>query len=248
MQYRAHDSSPDSFNILSGEKASMSTFANYMERMSPSGGGSGSTSDGNGDGDDHVLVEQDIIRPPLSDLAWKYLKFDPKYNLKSGIAQLLAWHLNRHLPYGQWTPTVPDDKNSTTSNIISNSNKNNNSNISTKSRTESGYQFLKRMEIPLPCKDDENRCLRGYRIFPCASECSDESMCRTSGFDTAKSISQRWTKDCSNNVVVYTSSFGSDVTSIGIKAPKNHCAIAFISKDSKLMKEMVKGSNKDYEG
>lgn len=220
MQYQAPDStSPNAFHLLSGETASMTTFCNYMERMSPNGYS----------GEDPVL-EQDRIRPSVSDEAWKYLKFEAKHDLKSGITQLLAWHLNQHLPHGPWLPSVPD--NSTTSD----------SHMEAKSILESGYQFLKRMEIPLPCQDSQ--CLRGESIHPCASECSDDSMCTASDYDDALLPIREWTSDCEGKVL-YTTSFGSDVKSISITPPKDHCAIAFVSMDSILMKEQNKKKDQD---
>lgn len=215
MQYRTHDSSPASFNIVSGEKVSPSLFADHIRSMA-------------------TLDNISMPRPVVSDPAWKYLNFDPEINLKKGIAQLLAWHLNnRHIPPGSINLVDNHDNKSYSENSDHGANAQNFKTFS----TESGYQLLQRQEVP-SCKNDDTYCLRGHRIFPCASECSDSSKCQSTGFDEALLTSQKLTKDCSK--VMYLSILEPDVETINISAPyssgdKSFCKIAFVSMKTQLV-------------
>jgi len=106
--------------------------------------------------------------------------------------------------------------------------------------TMTGYEFLERQKMLPHCADDETYCLRGYRPLPCASECADLSMCRATGFDEAAVRSRSMTKHCDN--VLYTSLFGRDIDTLHITAPDGDdddefCKIAFVSKNSKLVRE-----------
>ncbi len=81
MQYRPHDSSPSSFNILSGEKASLSRLADCILNILRL--------------DDHQSSPNDMIRPTLSDSAAKYLNFTPQTDTKHGITKLVSWYMQQ---------------------------------------------------------------------------------------------------------------------------------------------------------
>lgn len=230
MQYRK-GSLPASFNILSGEKASASSIANIIENYMPI-----KTKPELEHSNTTIEDEKGKPnRPPHSDMTREHLNFEPKVFLRDGIAKLLAWHLNQHLPHGSWSPHVNDD-------IGSDKSKSSGDELQKVqdfhvSAIESGHQFLDREQIPL--SEDDNYHLRGYKVLPCSSECSDPSMCRASAFDEAAIKSRKMTQNCER--VLYTSLLGKDIDAIHIKAPDSSnddlCKIAFVSKHSKLVKK-----------
>lgn len=206
MQYRKDSSSPTSFNIMSGERISVSQLANYISMMAR----------GN---------NFDMIKPPDSDLTLKYLNFEPKVYAKTGIAKLLAWHLNEYHSHGTWYPRLTNE-------------------VENIRRIESGYQLLKREAIPL-C-EGSIFCQRGLKVLPCASECSDDLMCTNTGFD--ESQSKTLTKDCRN--VIYTSFYDPNIETIKMKIPISQggtfCNIAFVPQNSKFV--MRNPEIKEYNG
>jgi len=239
MQYRKEDGSPSSFNIISGEKASASTLADLIELFMqmpnhPSIKHSNMTIyDENG-----TL----LLLPSVSHLAREHLNFSPKISLRTGVAQLLAWHLNEHRGQMAWKDYDKSIQESTKSlpRDFQEEQK-----LSTEA-TETGYEFLKREMLSI-CDDiTDPSCTRGDHILPCASECSDTSMCKPTPLDEASTLSNKATEDCDK--VIYTTAFGSDISTIDVKAPDDNkgeiCAIAFVSENSHLVEDLRnKGGN-----
>lgn len=120
---------------------------------------------------------------------------------------------------------------------------------------ESGNQFLNRMneysnESDMICSPSDTVCLRDATVFPCASECSDTQLCKTSPLDEIVEVGKSITNDCS--IVVYT--FLPDNIQIGrgLKKPPNNenkiqfdprkiCYLAFMSQKSK--KQLTSNQN-----
>ena len=224
MQYRNHGSSPDIFNIISADGMVLpSMFAKMIRNMTMS--------------TPNVEIERiENDRSLADDDALQYLSFAPKVNLEEGIAKLFAWHLNRHVPNGAWSPSKNNIEYDTETSVSSNS-----------IFKETGYEFLHKQNVPL-CSKDDTYCLRGYHVLPCASECSDTFMCHDTGFDTVIDVTQSLTKNCDR--VLYISSFGQDISTIRLKAPqsadKSFCSIAFVSKNSRLVNR--NGQHKSHNG
>lgn len=218
MQYQNSENTPSTFDISTGKKkVSASSLAHQIEQFMPA--------------NNHYVekkeVDESIGSNSVSNTpqAVKLLNFQSTSSIFYGTAQLLAWHLNKKQPNGNWSPPVI---NGTDTEKYDDS-------------METGFEFLNRMNIS-KCNDDIY-CNRGYQIFPCASECSDSFMCEANGFDEAATQAKTLTENCDN--VLYTSSFGKSVQSLRIAAPKiddrNECAIAFVSKGSEVMNENLDG-------
>ena len=109
-----------------------------------------------------------------------------------GLAKVIAWHLDHYRPYTLATKGIAGE--------------NENKKTMRSLVLESGNAFLNRIKLPL-CDMDDDICLRGKIVFPCASECSDKLQCRPqkSLNDAIMKIIQQETKKC--QIVVYATVF-----------------------------------------
>ncbi len=219
MQYHDNNSDVSTFNILSGEKASISDMADVIESYMPI-----STNVKTKLRIDPVYDENGRYSPPpVTFNASKQLQWEPRIFLRTGVKKLLAWHLDELHPFGP--PLHLSSHQYST--ILS--------------AKETGQAFRIREGDSL-CHPGDEYCLRGHRIFPCASECSDPLSCTKSTFDKAAEVSQHVTQNC--ETVLYTDNLNENISSLSVVAPEidddsQVCALAFILKYSKLANDLI---------
>lgn len=225
MQYRNPNSNSAAFNIVSGEKATTSIFADLLESYMPI--------PHHGKNRPYKEVTYDAnghyVPPKIALKAKDELHWAPKVSLKDGVKILLGWHLDEHLPFGRSSQSLSGDD-------------------SILSATETGRSFLVREGGAL-CDTNDSYCLRGRSVFPCSSECSDPASCiQSPSFDKASKVSKQLTEKC--DVVLYTDNLEEDMSSITVNAPsggsgsgsgggESICSIAFILKSSRLAKDSL---------
>ena len=171
----------------------------------------------------------------------EYLGWTASTSIQDGAARMLAWHLDRAMPY---FPSA---------NIVGSSE-------SDFSALEALYDdgtavprpldsrgVLSRRGISLCSSEDDPSCSDEI-IYPCASECSS-SACSPSPFDSVIDLSHEVTEDC--DVVLYTMSLGYDVESLNLETEysdgteqegwmeRTVCTIAYIPSESKLAKNVI---------
>ena len=208
-----------SFNIVSGETVSPSTFADILESFMPIHTHIKGTTHRS------RVHDQDgkYLYPELAISAKKELNWAPQIFLREGIRKLLAWHLDNHLPFG------PPIQSAAVDNSILDA-------------TETGPRFLLR-EGHLLCSTDDVYCNRGTNALPCISECSDPSFCTSSPMDRAAKASRLFTEKCKG--VLYTAFLTDDTSELGVAVPPNDasnsiCNVAFILSSSPLAKALLR--------
>jgi len=244
MQYRPAQDSPTVFNIGSGESSTLASFADDIEDLT--------------EGDDHSQASDkrhrhhrhdkkviDVEHSSAAQLAGitsgEYLGWTASTSIQDGAAKMLAWHLDRAMPY---FPSA---------NVVGTSE-------SDFSALETFYEdgtavprpidslgVLSRRGIPLCSSEDDPTC-SDENILPCASECSTTA-CSPSPFDSIIHLSHDATEDC--DVVMYTMSLGYDVDELRLETEFSDgteqegwlestvCTIAYIPSESKLVESVI---------
>ncbi len=214
MQYHDKKSDVSAFNILSGEKASISDMAHMIESYMPIPTHAKTKSLGR-----PIYDELGRDSSQLSHKASKQLHWEPRIFLRTGVKKLLAWHLDQYRASGPPLHHDPD--------ILS--------------AVETGQAFRIRVGDHL-CDPDDEYCLRGRRIVPCASECSDPLSCtKNVVLDRLSELSQKVTQNC--ETVLYMVSLNETISSLPVVGPEigdsYACSLAFILNSSKLATNLL---------
>lgn len=256
MQYRPVHNSPTTFNIGSGELFPLSTLSDEIQDLSAA------DYDGRKE-----MSRKNVIDVELSSAARAaslssndYLRWSATTSLKDGAAKLLAWHLDRALPYfPQRVMSVDDegevDYSSSPALLTS---------MLSAAETEGGgepslpaiipspldgEEILKRRGMKSCSAADDATCYReAHSLYPCSSECA-YSACTPSVYDGVLSVSHAATEDC--DVVLYTMAMGYDVEEMDLKTEFSDgedqeewlettvCTIAFVPSESTLVKGLI---------
>lgn len=224
MQYKPTENSPTTFNIGSGE---MSSLSEAIETLVPDGARPPKTS---GMIKSMIDVEQeDAARSAVSD-SKEYLRWSAKTAMKDGAAKLLAWHLDRALPF-----FPPPNANRTT--------------VVSPPKLVDGKDILSHRGLA-PCSENKDEsCLReAHSSFPCLSECSSGT-CEASVFDNVLPLIKYMTDGC--DIVMYTMSLGYNVTELTLETEYQDgeaqekrrdavtCNLAFVPSESGIVREVI---------
>jgi hypothetical protein len=238
MQYRSLNNSPITFNIGSGEMSNLASLADEIQELAMLGG----KHDRKMSISKHVIdVEQSSAAHAASVSSNDYLRWAAKTSLKDGAAKLLAWHLDRAMPFFRAASSDAD---------VDYSN----------SQTQKaavgdfiptpfdGETILSSRQIS-PCTSDDPTCFREpHTSYPCSSECSTQT-CVPSVFDGVMKITHEVTEDC--DVVLYTIALGYDVENLELETEYSDgedqmkwwettvCTLAFVPSESTLIKKVI---------
>ncbi len=239
MQYRSVNDSPTNFNIGSGEMSDLASLASEIQELvMPDHEYEKKTSISK----NVIDVEQSRLAHAASLSSHEYLRWSAKTSFKVGAAKLLAWHLDRAMPFFRPVSSSDIDVDYSTSQS---------------QRAAAGEDIL----LPLDgeeilsrrgitsCSHDDPTCLRElHTSYPCSSECSTQS-CTPSVFDGVMELTHELTEDC--DVVLYTMALGYDVESVGLETEYSDgeeqekwwettvCTIAFVPSESTLVKKII---------
>jgi len=238
MQYNPVDGSPTTFNIGSGEMSNLASLADGIQELADVEFHRAPTKD-------VIDVEQSSAARAASLSSNDYLGWSATTSLKDGAAKLLAWHIDRALPF---FPPSTDSEHVDYSSVQ----------VLTKEQQADGELP---MSIPIDgekilnrrglssCSSDDPMCLRElHTSYPCSSECSSQS-CTPSIFDGVMDITHEATEDC--DIVMYTMALGYDIENMEIETEYSDgseqeewdettvCTIAFIPSESTLAKNVI---------
>ena len=244
MQYRPTQGSPTVFNIGSGESSTLSSFADDIEDLIE-GDDRSQASDKRHRHHRHDKKVIDVEQSSAAQLAGitsgEYLGWAASTSIQDGAARMLAWHLDRAMPY---FPSA---------NIVGASESDFSAleafyeDGTTVPRPIDSRDVLSRRGISLCSSEDDPTC-SDEGIYPCASECS-ASACISSPFDSIIDLSHEVTEDC--DVVLYTMSLGYDVENLSLETEysdgteqegwleRTVCTIAYIPSESQLVKSVI---------
>ena len=231
MQYRAVKGSPTTFNIGSGEMNTLSAFADKIQQVAfddkrPNRSASKSVID----------VERSNAARSAGYTANEYLGWSASTTLKEGVAKLLAWHLDRALPFFPSSTLSDDEVDYSVREGIA--------------KPMDGKDLLSKNNVE-PCsadKGDATCLLEKHTSYPCASECSTMS-CTSSIFDDLLPIIHTATEGC--YMVLYTAPLGYNVESLDVETEYsdsgstfeyhdgNVCTVAFVPSESTLVKNAI---------
>jgi len=229
MQYRSVQGSPTTFNIGSGEMHTLAAFADKIQQVAF---------------DDKRATrrsKKSVIDVELSNAASsasytssEYLGWSAKTTLKDGVAKLLAWHLDRALPFFPSSTLSEDDEVDYSGDVKD-------------VKHMDGKELLLRNNVKSSCSDAT--CLaEKHTSYPCASECSTMT-CTSSIFDSVLPLVHDTTDDC--YLVLYTALVGYDVESLNVETEYSDsastyeyhegtvCTIAFVPSESTLAKDVI---------
>ncbi|KAL3826664.1 hypothetical protein ACHAXA_001187 [Cyclostephanos tholiformis] len=239
MQYRPVNKSPTTFNIGSGEMSDLASLTDEIQKLViPDREYNKKTSISK----NVIDVEQSRLAHAASLSSHDYLRWSAKTSFKVGAAKLLAWHLDRAMPFFRPVSSSDNEVDYSTSQ-------------SQRAATGEnillpldGEKILSRRGIT-SCSYDDPTCLRElHTSYPCSSECSTQS-CTPSVFDGVIKISHDLTEDC--DVVLYTMALGYDVEYLGLETEYSDgeeqekwwettvCTIAFVPSESTLVKKII---------
>jgi len=253
MQYRAVDNSPTSFNIGSGEMSPLSSLSDEIQELV------NMAANENNIGNDetfrkefqrssskHVIdVERSSAARAASLSSNDYLRWEAKTSLKDGAAKLLAWHLDRALPFFPPASATDNEVSYSWSHPLDTTD-----DELPFSVPLDGEGLLSRRGIE-SCSNhhDDPTCLReAHTKLPCASECSTQS-CAPSVYDSIIPVTHTATEDC--DVVLYTMLLGYDVEELLLETEYSDgeeqeewmettvCTIAFVPAESTLVKGVI---------
>ena len=238
MQYRSVNNSPTTFNIGSGERSPLSSLSDEIQELATV---TPSSSSASMEKKKKIIdVEQSSAARAASVNSNDYLRWSATTSLKDGAAKLLAWHLERALPY---FPPADSDEGEV--------------DYSSKSMQSTndvpvpmdGEGILSRRGLSSCSIDNDPTCLlEAHTKFPCASECSTQS-CIPSVFDNVIPTTHEVTEDC--DVVLYTMALGYNVDEMILETEFSDgeeqeewmettvCTVAFVPSESTLVKEMI---------
>jgi len=236
MQYSSTGNSPTTFNIGSGEMESLSSISDEIQYLT-SDDSTMIKTDGKSLLSKSVIdVEQSSAARSASLDSNEYLRWSATTSLQHGVAKLLAWHLDRALPF--FPPAPKPDKPDEASEVAL-----------FVSKPLDGEDILSKRSIKACVNSDDPTCLyEPHTALPCASECSTKT-CIPSVFDSVISLSRDVTEGC--EVVLYTMSLGADIDSLDLRTVYNDgeefekwgepsvCTMAYIPSDSTLTKNII---------
>ena len=243
MQYRSANGSPTTFNIGSGETSTLQSLSDEIQWLATTAVGYNGIKRRRLSSKDVIDVERSSAARAASLPSKEYLRWSATTSLGDGAAKLLAWHLDRSLPF--FPPA-------------------------SLSEGEVDYSMsiasMKEADPPIPIPLDGEGLLRQRGIsscdahedpmcmgethasYPCASECSVQS-CIPSVFDSILENSHEATEDC--EVVLYTMALGYDVEEMTLETEYSDgeeqeqwmettvCTIAFVPSESSLVREVI---------
>ena len=245
MQYKAVGKLPTTFNIGSGELSSLLSLSDEIEELASS------MMDGSDDKrrTRKVTLEHsqhkgviDVERSSAARAAGlssnNYLRWSAVTSMKEGAARLLAWHVDRALPF--FPPATGEE-----------------GEVDYSWQPQSkevmmpldGESMLSKLGLPSCSTHDDPMCLHEANSkLPCASECSTQS-CLPSVFDSVISTTHYATEDC--EVVMYTMMLGYDVVEMDLQTEFSDgeqqeewkettvCTIAFVPSESALVRNII---------
>ncbi|KAL7464977.1 hypothetical protein ACHAXS_009235 [Conticribra weissflogii] len=237
MQYRSTGDSPITFNIGSGEMESLSSLSEEIQYLTSDDNDAAKT-DGKSSLSKSVIdVERSSAARSASLDSNEYLRWSATTSLPHGAAKLLAWHLDRALPFFPPAPK-PEDGTGEDAEVASPAPK-----------PLDGQDILSKRGIRACVHGDDPTCLyEAHTALPCASECSTKT-CVPSVFDSVLSLSRDVTEGC--EVVLYTMSLGADIHSLDLRTVYNDgeefekwgepsvCTLAYIPSDSTLARNII---------
>lgn len=235
MQYRSVQGSPTTFNIGSGEMNTLSAFADKIQQVAFDD----KRAMKNGASKKSVIdVERSNAARSASYTSNEYLGWSAKTTLKDGVAKLLAWHLDRALPF------FP-------SSTLSEEEEVDYSGDEEGVKHMDGKELLLKNNVESSCSSDDatTTCLaEKHNSYPCASECSTMT-CTSSIFDSVLPLLHDTTDGC--YMVLYTAPLGYDVESLNVETEYSDsettfeyhdgtvCTIAFVPSESTLVKDII---------
>jgi len=232
MQYRAvQGSHPTTFNIGSGEMNTLSAFADKIQQVAfddkrPNKSVSKSVID----------VERSNAARSAGFTSNEYLGWSAQTTLKDGVAKLLAWHLDRALPFFPSSTLDEEEVDYSESEGVM--------------KHMDGKDLLSKNNVE-SCSTQEGDAtclLEQHTSYPCASECSTMT-CTSSIFDAVLPIVHDTTEGC--YMVLYTAPLGYDVESLDVETEYSDsgstfeyhegtvCTIAFVPSESTLVKNVI---------
>ena len=231
MQYRAVQGSPTTFNIGSGEMNTLSAFADKIQQVAfddkrPNKSVSKSVID----------VERSNAARSAGFTSNEYLGWSAQTTLKDGVAKLLAWHLDRALPFFSSSTLDEEEVDYSESEGVM--------------KHMDGKDLLSKNNVE-SCSTEEGDAtclLEQHTSYPCASECSTMT-CTSSIFDAVLPIVHDTTEGC--YMVLYTAPLGYDVESLDVETEYSDsgstfeyhegtvCTIAFVPSESTLVKNVI---------
>jgi nucleoside-diphosphate-sugar epimerase len=200
MQFRSETSSPVLLEVTSGSTVSFAS----VEKLVGSLG----------------KQNNESTYPPLSSPALsiqQYIQWTPQTSLRDGLFRTIAWHLDRHQPFG---------KSSTDHSLAT-----------------TGDEFLSAHGVAT-CAANDILCHAGRIYLPCISECASKVKCTSSIFEDVVEIVRDVSAGC--DIVMYTQSLGRDVDDLKLHvkyiddSSPQICNLAFVPRNSKVVDTIVR--------
>ncbi|KAL7549113.1 hypothetical protein ACHAWF_012383 [Thalassiosira exigua] len=254
MQYRPTGGSPTTFNIGSGEASPLSSLADHVEAAATAwtndARGAPEVDDGDEEapGKDVIDVERSSAARAAALAAENYLRWTASTSLADGAARLLAWHLDRALPF--FPPATASEGEVDYSGTPGEA-KDASGNDPLPVPLD-GEGLLRRRGVTACSAEGSDptntACLGEAVALPCASECAT-STCSPSVFDPAIPLIHEVTEDC--EVVLYTMALGYDVEEMALRTEFSDgteqeqwmettvCTLAFVPSESSMVKDVI---------
>ncbi|KAL9180526.1 hypothetical protein ACHAXT_010979 [Thalassiosira profunda] len=243
MQYRSADGSPSTFNIGSGETSTLQSLSDEIQHLAAAPGDVSDDERRRLSSKDVIDVERSSAARAASLSSKEYLRWSTTTSLGDGAARLLAWHLDRALPFFPPSSLLEEEVDYSMS-------------IAAMKEADppmpiplDGEAILSRRGISSCSEQDDLTCMREtHATYPCASECSIRA-CIPSVFDSVVEHSQEATEDC--EVVLYTMALGYDVEELALETEYSDgdeqtkwmetpvCTIAFVPSESSLVRDVI---------
>ena len=249
MQYKSVNNSPTTFNIGSGEMSNLATLAEGIQELATPKPDKREKAPAK----NVIDVEESSAARQAISSSNDYLRWSTQTSLKDGAARLLAWHMDRALPF--YPPSSSNEEvDYSTGQLVSPDASSSSQFADEKGRFPmsiplDGETILHRRGISSCSIEDDPTCLRELHTFyPCSSECSTRS-CSPSVFDAVLEISHDTTEDCA--VVMYTMALGYDVETMLLETEYSDgeeqeewmettvCTIAFVPSESTMVKNII---------
>ena len=239
MQYKSVNNSPTTFNIGSGEVSNLAKLADEMQELVDVEYKKVSSKN-------MLDVEQSSAARAAIKSSNEYLKWSAATPMKEGAARLLAWHMDRALPF---FPPSTDNESVDYSKSLSEIKEQEDDGEMPMNIPLDGEKILNRRGLSSCSPTDDLTCLRElHTSYPCASECSTQT-CTPSVFDDVLDITHEVTEGC--EVVMYTMALGYDVEQMGLETEYSDgeeqeewlettvCTIAFVPSESSLVRNVI---------
>lgn len=169
------------------------------------------------------VADETILFAEILNRTKRLLGWSPESSLAKGLANTIAWHLNRIQPYGP----PPNNQSYHDNSIIS------------------GDRMLQRLSLPNCDRFGDALCHGGQPALPCASECALHKpyTCIPTAFDDILSLVQSLTQEC--DIVLYTQHFDKGASDLDLSSEFMEegdplvCNFAFINQDSNLTNSVI---------